>query len=134
MDGRVIGINSRIGRLFTANMHVPIAAYHESWDRLVKGDAWGNMPGTGPYLGVQGEPNSNVAKIASAVPGSPADKAGVQPADVIVKFSGRPVKDFAALQSLVNDCQPGDKVSLEIVRADKTITVEVVVGQRHEGK
>ena len=63
MNGRVIGINSRIGRFLTANMHVPIAAYHEVWDRSVKGEAWGNLPGTGPYLGIQGDPESEAAKV-----------------------------------------------------------------------
>jgi S1-C subfamily serine protease len=43
------------------------------------------------------------------------------------------VTDFASLQMHVNDCQSGDKVMLEIVRAGKTLTVELVVGQRREG-
>ena len=132
MDGRVIGINSRIGRFLTANMHVPITAYQEAWDRLVKGEAWGHMPGTGPFLGVQGEPNSDKAKIASVGSGSPAEKAGLKAGDVIVKFGDKSVTDFAALQMLVNDRQPGDKVVMEIVRREKSMKLEVVIGERRQ--
>jgi serine protease Do len=134
MQGRVIGINSRIGRFLTANMHVPIAAYHDVWERLVKGDAWGNMPGTGPYLGIQGDPKSEAAKVLSVSADSPAAKAGLQAGDVVAKFGGQPVKDFAALQMFVNDSKPGDKVALEVARGGKTVTVEVVIGQRREEK
>ena len=94
MGGRVIGINSRIGRHLKSNMHVPIAAFHETWERLVKGDAWGNMPGTGPMLGVQGDTRSDAAKVASLVAWWARRKAGLKAGDLIVKFAGKPVKDL----------------------------------------
>ncbi len=40
LEGKVIGINSRIGGSMQQNFHVPLAVYLEHWDRLVKGDAW----------------------------------------------------------------------------------------------
>jgi len=46
MQGRVIGIHSRIGnKLITENIHVPIDTFHQTWDRLVKGEAWGGILG-----------------------------------------------------------------------------------------
>ncbi len=130
MQGRVIGINSRIGRFLTANVHVPVAAYVEAWDRLVAGDAWGNLPGRGPYLGVQGEPEAKGAKIAQVLPGSPAEKAGVRTGDVILKFDGKPVHNFAALQTYVGDCQSGAEVSLELIRGEQHKQIKVVIGER----
>ncbi len=132
MEGQVLGINSRIGRFMTTNMHVPIAAYHESWDRLVKGDAWGHFLGIGPYLGVQGEPDSKDAKIARVVPGSSAEKAGVKPGDVIVKYNGQAIADFASLQDRVGDSQPGQKVTLEVLRDGKHVQLDVVLGERDD--
>src|SRR5207248_6192434 len=41
MEGKVIGIHSRIGGAITANVHVPADTYTETWDRLVKGEALG---------------------------------------------------------------------------------------------
>jgi serine protease Do len=39
LDAKVIGINSRINAgVPTMNFHVPIDAFHQSWDRLVKGE------------------------------------------------------------------------------------------------
>lgn len=40
LDGRVIGINSRIGGSVLQNFHVPINIFRENWDRLVKGEMW----------------------------------------------------------------------------------------------
>jgi len=130
MSGKVIGINSRIGRPLTANMHVPIAAYHEVWDRMVKGEAWGYFPGTGPYIGVQGDPNSDLAKVARVQPKGPAQKAGLKPGDVIQKYGDKKITDFASLQMCVNDSQPGDKVTLEVLRGEETVKLQLVVGKR----
>jgi serine protease Do len=130
MSGKVIGINSRIGSFLTANMHVPIAAYHEAWDRLATGDVWGHFPGTGPYIGVQGDPNANVAKVARVLPNAPAKKAGIKPGDVIVRYGDKPITDFASLQMRVNDSQPGDKVAVEVVRGEEKIKLELIVGKR----
>jgi serine protease Do len=130
MEGRVIGINSRIGRFLTTNMHVPVTAYRADWDRLVRGEAWGNFPGTGPFIGVQGDVDADVAKIARVYPGTPAEKAGVKAGDVVVKYNASEVSDFASLQLRVNDSQPGDKVLLQVLRGDKRIQLELIVGKR----
>ncbi len=130
MEGRVIGINSRIGRLLTANMHVPINAYQETWDRLVKSEEWGHFPGTGPFIGVRGDTEAANARLAEVYPGTPAAQAGLQPGDVILKFAEKVVSDFSSLQLLVNDTQPGDKVQIELRRGEQELTLELVVGQQ----
>lgn len=43
LDGRVIGIHSSISMDLSENRHVPIGVFHDDWDRLLKGDVWGNM-------------------------------------------------------------------------------------------
>ncbi|MBN1588049.1 MAG: trypsin-like peptidase domain-containing protein [Pirellulales bacterium] len=40
LDGKVIGINSRIGSPMSMNYHVPIDIFHDHWDRLKKGEVW----------------------------------------------------------------------------------------------
>jgi len=40
LEGRVIGINSRIGGGMHMNYHVSVDVFHDVWDRLAKGDAW----------------------------------------------------------------------------------------------
>lgn len=45
MQGRVIGIHSRIGNSITENVHVPVDTYKQTWDRLVAGESWGGNLG-----------------------------------------------------------------------------------------
>ena len=40
LDGKVIGINSRIGGPTDQNLHVPVDIFTKNWDRLAKGDEW----------------------------------------------------------------------------------------------
>lgn len=42
LEGRVIGIHSNISMAVVENRHVPIGVFHDEWDRLKKGEVWGN--------------------------------------------------------------------------------------------
>src|ERR1700758_5044418 len=57
LDGKVIGIHSRISSGLAFNFHVPVDTYRTTWDRLVKGDVWGGGR-TGPYIGVVLNPDA----------------------------------------------------------------------------
>ncbi len=47
MQGRVVGIHSRIGgKEITENVHVPIDTYTQTWHKLAKGEMWGGLLGT----------------------------------------------------------------------------------------
>jgi len=128
LDGKVIAIHSRIAVPLTANMHVPVDNYRDSWDRLVKGEMWGSVAASGPYLGVHGKPKADSAVITDVVDDSPAAKAGIRVSDVIVEFDGADVKDFPTLARLVRARQPGDKVSVTVLRQGKTVPLELVLG------
>jgi serine protease Do len=132
MDGRVIGINSRIAERLTTNMHVPVNAYNErgAWNRLVNGEVWGHMPGQDPWLGVGGDGESKGAKIASVTPKSPAEKYGLQPGDIVIGFDGREIGDFEALKKAVADCQPDEWVRLKILRGDREHTIGMRLGKK----
>jgi len=41
LDGRLIGVHSNIGIRVNQNQHVPIDAYREQWDALLKGEVFG---------------------------------------------------------------------------------------------
>jgi len=70
------------------------------------------------------------AVIVRVFPNSPAEKAGLQPQDVIVEFNGVPIRSIAHLQSLVGRTQPGTVVPVKIVRGGKEMVVQVRVGER----
>jgi S1-C subfamily serine protease len=133
MQGRVIGINSRIAGSIEANMHVPVSTYRdkETWDRLNKGDAWGHYPGQEPYIGVRGEQGSTNAKVASVVPDSPAAKAGLQPGDVVLKFGDQDLTDFPSLSAAVRESQPDERIELTVQRGQETIKLNITLGKKN---
>ena len=134
MDGRVIGINSRIAERLVHNMHVPVNAYsdHGAWDRMTKGQMWGHLPGHAPYLGAVGEPESKLAKIATVKAKSPAERYGLMAGDIVVGFDDRDISNFEALKQAVSDCQPNESVVLKIRRGDELKTVRVRLDRRPE--
>jgi serine protease Do len=129
MDGRVIGINSRIAGPLTANMHVPVSAFQSTWDRLASGEAWGHLPGHEPYLGVGGK-SAESAEIGSVRSKSPAEKAGVQAGDVVARFDGKEIKKFAELIDAVAECQPGEEVEVQLRRGEQTLDLKIRLGKK----
>jgi serine protease Do len=123
MQGRVIGINSRIAGAITSNLHVPVDTYREGWDRLVKADVWGHLPGQEPVLGVRGVEDSTVAKIATVGQDSPAEEAGIKKGDVVTKFGDAEIGDFASLKKAVLDHDPGDKVAVKVKRGEEIVDI-----------
>ncbi len=130
MAGKVIGIHSRIGSSLAANMHVPVATYRDTWDRLAAGEAWGSMGETGPFIGVGADPDANEAKIGEVFPDTPAEKAGLLVGDVILRFADEEVKAFPDLARLVRTKEPGDEVTLVIRRGDTQMEVKLTIGRR----
>jgi serine protease Do len=129
-EGKVIGINSRISGPISSNMHVPVNTFKETWDRMVKGDAWGHVLGNDPVLGVKGDGAATEAKIGTVSADSPAAKAGIMVGDVIAAVNDIAVADFAVFKSVINDHQPGDELKLKIKRGDKEVEIKVKLGRK----
>jgi len=73
-------------------------------------------------------PTNAQAGQETVVSGGPADKAGVEPGDVITEVDGTAINQTTSLTSLLDKHKPGDKVTLTIVRDGKTITKTVTLG------
>jgi serine protease Do len=136
LQGRVIGVHSCIGNKLTSNIHVPVNTYRKTWKRLAKSEVWGKRPSRRsslrPYFGVEGEPEEKECKILRVEPGSPADLAGLKDNDIITKFDGKPIANFQELTEEINGTNPGDRVTLEVMREDDVLKLEVVVGRWEE--
>jgi serine protease Do len=68
------------------------------------------------------------ALVASVMEGSPAEKAGVKPGDVIVKYDGKAVDGPRKLSALVANTEIGKAVELSIVRDGKVQPLRVTIG------
>lgn len=86
-----------------------------------------------PFLGVSTDPN---CRILAVKPGSPADKAGLIPGDLITVFDGTRLNYDSAKYEyapLLDQKKPGDQVTLQIQRAQpsgskETLTIRVTLG------
>ncbi len=67
--------------------------------------------------------------VAGVEPGSPAEKAGVQRGDVILKYAGKPVESANELPRLVAASKPGSAATLEIWRQGASRNLNVTLGE-----
>lgn len=73
--------------------------------------------------------------IVSAVEKSgPAEKAGLEPGDVILKFDGKAINNSGDLPRLVGSVKPGSRASLQIWRKGSSREIAVTVGEVQEEK
>jgi serine protease Do len=145
LQGEVIGINSQIfsrtGGYQGLSFATPIDVAAKVEQQLV---AHGKV--TRGRLGVSiqevdqslaesfGLPKPEGALVSSVEKGSPADRAGIEPGDVILKMDGKSIVESADLPALVGDAKPGSKASLEIVRKGAHKDVEVTLGRMKDVK
>jgi serine protease Do len=132
MDGKVIGINSRIGNSTALNFHVPVSSYQDNWEKLVKTENWSNSPNPlagGPVLGVSGDDDPKGCVITSIGENLPAEEAGLEVGDIITSLDGKPVSGFDSLKALVRGHKPGDRVRIEFQRGDETIKTMVKLAE-----
>ena len=89
-------------------------------------------------IGVQIKIDDGKIVVVEPIKGSPAEKAGLKPDDVILKINDYKVKDNVdeeGLQEAVKEIvkhKPGEKIKIGIKRGDKDMTIEVVVGKRSD--
>ena len=140
LNGEVIGINSQIysqsGGYQGLSFAIPIDVAMKVERQLVS-----NGKVSRGRLGVLIQPvNQQLAEsfnldkatgalVGSVEKGSPADKAGIEPGDVILKFQGTDITTSAELPPLVADVAPGTKAELQVWRDGKQRTLSVNLGE-----
>ena len=98
--------------------------------------------GDDSYLGVQTEEitKDNFAKyglsevrgiaVEKVVEGSPAEKAGIQPGDVIVRFANEEVTSVRKLSRLLRETSPDHQVKVTVIRAGAERELTATLGKR----
>ncbi len=140
LKGEVVGINSQIisrsGGFMGISLAIPIDEAMRVADQL---RATGKV--TRGRVGVQiGEVSKEVADalglskaegamVSSVEADGPAEKAGVQPGDVILKFNGEPIKRWSDLPRIVGETKPGTTTNMEVWRKRKSIILPVKVAE-----
>jgi hypothetical protein len=69
-------------------------------------------------------------KFSGVTPGSPAEKAGLQGGDVLVKFGAKEVRNIYDYTYALGERKPGDAVTLVVKRDGREVTLDLVLGSR----
>ena len=139
MRGEVVGINSQIfttsGSYAGISFAIPIdeaqriANILRTKGKVVRGRIGVLIGEVDPDVATAiGLPRAEGASVAQVEPDGPAQKAGVQAGDVIVRFAGKPVEDSASLRRMVADTAPGTHTTLTVWRSGAAKVLAVVVG------
>lgn len=140
LAGEVVGINSQIisrsGGFMGISLAIPIDEAMRVVDQL---RATGKV--TRGRVGVQigevskdvaeaiGLPKAEGALVSSVEADGPAERAGVQPGDVILRFDKEPITRWSDLPRIVGETKPGTRADLEVWRKGKKTTLSVKVGE-----
>ena len=92
----------------------------------------GASPGYGAYLGSVPDftPVERGVKLGGVTPGSPADKAGIRPGDVVVGLGGHEVADLQGMTDALRAHKPGEIIEVRVLRGNETVTMPVTLGNR----
>lgn len=145
LRGEVVGINTLVVRgsgLGSApaeglGFAVPSATAKRVSDQLIA-----NGKVVYPYLGVRfgtidamlaldnDLPVSAGALIAAVESGGPAARAGLRAGDIITGVGGTKLGQSQSLRSLLLEYQPGDTITLDVLRDGKPLSLDITLGTR----
>lgn len=143
MDGDVVGVNSQIisrsGGYMGLSFAIPIdvamdvAQQLKEQGKVSRGRLGVMIQEVNADLADSfGLPKPEGALVSQVEPGSPADKAGLQPSDIILKFNGKDVNSSIDLPRMVGATRPGTRSTVTIWRKGATKELTVVVGEMPE--
>ncbi len=144
LDGEVVGINAQIytksGGYSGLSFSIPIELAMDVVDQLKS-----NGKVSRGWLGVLIQEVTHElaesfdmekpygAAVLQVVKDSPAEKAGLQVGDVIIKYNGKVVERSGALPPMVGRTKVGKSIDIEIIRQGKKKTLEVKIEELKGG-
>ena len=139
--GRVIGVNTAIFSPSGGSVGIGFAIPADIADTVTKQLIKSGKVSRG-YMGAviqnfdaemaaaQGIDVRKGAIVAEVVPGGPAEKAGIQPGDVVLSVNGKAVSSSSEMTREVAKTLAGNSISLNILREGKPKTIELKAGVR----
>lgn len=135
MSGQVVGMNTAIASdAQSIGFAIPIGAVKGMLNHLLKNGSLARA-----YIGVEYVPITPDVKaqynlsvndgdyVNSVRSGSPAAKAGLQAKDIITQVNGVSIAPGKSISTLIGEFQPGDTVSVSVLRDGKSMNVNVTL-------
>ena len=139
--GNLVGINSaiysRTGGSLGIGFAIPVSLARNVMEQIIQTGAV-----TRGWIGVEvqaitpelaesfGLQSSEGTLISGVMRGSPADRAGVRPGDVLLSVDGRKVNDPQTMLEAIAALPPGRQAGFELRRGKEKLDVKVEVGRR----
>ena len=138
LQGRVIGINTAIvasgqgiGFAIPINMAREVMGQLIARGRVVRGWLGIVIQDLTPDLAAGfGLPDTGGVLISDVMKDSPAEAAGMRAGDVIVEFTGAPIKEVIDLQRRVAAVEPGRPTGLTVIRDRRPTPLTVRIGEQ----
>jgi len=141
VNGNLLGINTAIYSRSGGNMGIgfaiPVSTARSVLESIITTGAV-----TRGWVGVEPQDiTSDIAEsfglqqdsgviIAGVVQGGPADKAGVQPGDILTKVNDESIRDTTELLNVIAQIKPGAQAKLHVTRKKKELDLTVMIGKR----
>lgn len=140
--GEVIGVNTAIYSESGGSIGIGFAVPAEKVQRIIEELREYGKVDRSYYTGMNGwDVNERIARaleleeargvlIRDVDPGSPADRAGFRPYDVVVSISGEPVDNRNDFIARLYDFRPGDRVRVGVIRDGERREIEMEIGRQ----
>ena len=140
-NGHLIGINTAIysqsGGSMGIGFAIPVSLAKSIMEQIVK---TGGV--TRGWVGIEVQEltpdlaesfklsGTDGALIAGVMRGSPADKAGIKPGDVLIQVGDKKVKDAQTMLDLIAALQPGSAARFLVKREGRDVALNITIGKR----
>ena len=141
VDGNLVGINSAIFSKSGGSMGIGFAIPGSIAKQVIEQIAV-NGSVTRGWVGIEAQDitpelaesfklkQASGALIAGVLVDSPADLAGIKSGDVLLAINDKIVADSSSMLNLIAVLKPNAKAKLSIVRNNKNMDVNVLIGKR----
>jgi Do/DeqQ family serine protease len=140
LDGRLAGLNTAIlapsggnvgiGFAVPSNMIKAVVAQLIQHGRVERGQLGVSIQDLTPDLAQAMRVSQTGGAVVAAVSaGSPAEKAGLKPRDVIVAVNNQSIRDSAELRNTIGLTPVGTEVQLKLLRDGKPMAVTATIGR-----
>lgn len=145
VEGNLLGINSAIyspnGGSLGIGFAIPVSTAKKIMEQIIQ-----NGSVTRGWIGVAVQDmtpelaesfklkDTQGVLISEVVRGSPADKAGIKPGDILVSIADSALSDSTVMLETISALVPGNTVSLKLLRNQTDVVVQVKVGKRPKPK